>query len=582
MRHGWSILFAIAFTFASLLAVGCGRQPEADVIFLTTSEHNDLDPQRISWLHDSRVVEQMFEPLVVHDFTTHETKPGVAESWDISDDGMTYTFHLREDARWSNGDPVTANDFVFAWRRALTPDLAAQYARMLYRIEGAEAFLHWRTEQIEQYAQVSRDANGGRGEIAEQVWQLAEDRFEQSVGVTAEDDRTLVVRLERPAPYFLELVAFITFYPVHARSVQEAMTLDPATGMWRMDTRYWSDPNRLVSNGAYKLAGRRFRQYVHMTANEHYWNAGQVQNASIMERIVSDPQNAMTTYRRGGANFWPGVPAGAMASELVRDDRRNDVHTQTMAGTYFYNFNCMPQLRDGRDNPFADPRVRRAFSKAIDRDTIVQRVTRMNQPVAMSYIPPDVIGDYNPPTEHGITFDPERARELLAEAGYPNGEGLTGLSILYNTGAEHGDIAQAIRRMWEQHLGVSVSLESVEVNAFFDRLRSQDYVIARASWFGDYPDPTSWLDRMLSDDANNNTAWSNEAFDALLTEAANETEPSARLALLREAEALLLDEQPMAMIFQYVSVNLWNPDQLEGLNANPWAKWNMDRIRVRR
>ncbi|MEX0655547.1 MAG: peptide ABC transporter substrate-binding protein [Phycisphaeraceae bacterium] len=584
MHHGWSLTLAVILVAASLLAVGCNREPEADVVFLTTSDgHNDLDPQRISWMHDIRVVDQMFEPLVRHDYATHEPEPGVAERWTVSDDGLTYTFHLRDDARWSNGDPVTAHDFIFAWRRALLPDLAAEYSRMLYRIDGAEAFFNWRTDQLQQYAQVREAAgsSGGDTAAAEQVSQLARDHFEQSVGLTAEDDRTLVVRLAQPVPYFLDLVAFVTFYPVHQASVEQAMTLDADSGMWRMDSAYWSDPDRVVSNGPYQLAGRQFRQYLHMTANPHYWNADAVRNDSILERIVSDPQNAMTVYRRGGADFWPGVPSGAMAAELMADAGRTDVHTQTMAGTYFYNFNCLPQLPDGRPNPFADVRVRRAFAMAIDREAIVQRVTRMNQPVAKSYIPPDAMPAYDPPVEHGVTFDPERARELLAEAGYPGGEGLAGLSILYNTGAEHGDIAQAVRRMWEQHLGVTVALEAIDSKAFSNRLQNQDFIIARASWFGDYPDPTSWLDRMISDDGNNDARWSNAEYDALLRQAAQTADVDERMALLRDAEALILDEQPMTMLFQYEFVNLWDPDRLEGLEANPWAKWSLENVRVK-
>ncbi len=574
----------------SAVVTGAGCEPpppQADVTYISNAAHMTLDPQTVSWVHDIRVIEQMYEPLLEYDFLAEELVPAAAERWQVSDDGLTYTFHLRDDARWSNGDAVTAEDYIFAWRRAMLPDLASVYTPLMYRIRGARDFFDWRNEQIEQYASIreqARRADQARDEpeVARQLWAMTEQRFRETVGLSAPDDRTLVVELQRPAPYFPLMTTFATFLPVHRASVEPEQALDPASGMLRMSSGYWSDPSRLVTNGPYRLGEHRHGRWLLMRANEHYWDAGSLANASVLERIIEDHSNAMLAYERGRADIWPGLPSGDLAADLVGDERRDDVHTVLQTGTYFYNFNSNATLPDGRDNPLADARVRRALSKAIDRRQIVNRITRLDQPVARSYVPPDVVPGYDPPIEHGVSFDPERARELLAEAGYASGRELAGLSILFNTEGEHQPVAEAIRAMWREHLGVNVGLEGVSIGHFNDRKDNQDYTICRASWIGSYPDPTYWLDRKRTGDSGNETGWANERYDELLAAADEQQDPSARMALLREAEAILLDEQPMAMIFQYVGVNLWDPERVEGVELNAWMRWRFEGVSVRR
>jgi oligopeptide transport system substrate-binding protein len=345
-----------------------------------------------------------------------------------------------------------------------------------------------------------------------------------------------------------------------------------------MDATYWSDPQRLVTNGPYRLADRRFKRYVHLLANEHYWNRAAMKNGSILERISTDPQNAVMAYDQGKADFLPDVPtASELAADLLRQERR-DLHTQPMAGTYFYNFNCEAKLSSGADNPLADARVRRALSMAINRQTLVQKITRLNQPVAQTYIPPDALPDYQPPVEAAVAEDVPAARQLLADAGYPQGRGLDGLSILYNTGHGHETIAQAIQAMWKEQLGVIVTLRGLEGKAFSERLKKRDYTIARASWFGDYPDPTSWLQKMVTGDGNNDCGWSNGEYDALLAEADGEANPIKRMKLLRDAEAIVLREQPMALLYQYVNLYLFDPTKVRGLELNAWARWQLEMV----
>jgi oligopeptide transport system substrate-binding protein len=576
---------AAALVVVVSLLPGCGDPlPPAELTFISTNEHNELDPQKMSWSHDIRIAHALYETLVVLDFSDMTLHPGVAEGWEVSDDGLTYTFHLRDDARWSNGDPVVAEDFIYAWRRAMLPDLAADYTKLMYPIAGVRRFYDRRAEQLTEYAKIAAAGRGGSADAAGAMWQLTLDEFERTVGLSSPDEGTLVVRLERPTPYFLELVAFATFMPVHRASVERIAELDPSSGMLRLDSRFWGDPDRLVTNGPYVLKVRAFRRGLHLAQNPYYWNRANVRNRSINERIIGNAQTALQSYESGSAQMWLDVPtAGTLAADLAGQNRP-DIHRQAMAGTYFYNFNCLPTLPNGQPNPLADVRVRRALALTINRETIVRNVTRLNQPVANSFIPVGALRDYQPPVEVGLGFEPDEARRLLAEAGFatpdnPQGRRLTGLSILYNTGHGHEYIAQAVAAMWREELGVVVTLDGVEAKVLGERMKSQDYTIARASWFGDYPDPTTWLVKMTSDDGNNDTRWSNAEYDALIEMAENEIDPARRNAIFREAETILIGEAPMALIYQWVSLSLIHPS-VEGLRPNAWGRWMFEHASV--
>lgn len=576
------ILGIAAAVFILALATSWGGgTPDADITFLASGEHNHLDPQRMSWSHDIRVAQCLYQPLVNLDYETFELSPGIAKRWHVSDDGRTYTFHLRHDARWSNGDPVTAHDFLYAWRRGMMPDPAAPYTDLLFHIRGARDFFEKRRDDLEQYARLRASfGSSGDRDAAEAMHENAKAYFHEMVGVAAPDEHTLVVELERPTAYFLDLVAFATFMPNHAQSVAAHTEVDPASGTAHVLPAYWSNP---VTNGPYTIADRQPERYLHMVANDRFWDRAAMRNGSLLELIVSDPNTAMQKYERGEADFHPALPGGGELAKLVAAsaDDRNDVIRQTMAGTYFYNFYCAPELSNGKDNPLADKRVRRALSMAIDRHALVDHVTGVGQPIARSYIPVGALADYDPPVEHGVTFDPEAARALLDEAGYPDdGHGLDGLSILYNTGATHGTAAQAIRRMWAEHLNLDVQLEGVPVKVFSERLNNGDYTIARASWFGDYPDPTTWLDKMSSGSPNNDCKWSNQRFDDLLGQAAALPRGPQRTALLREAEAVLLEDQPMALLYQYVLLYLIN-ERVEGLEPNAWNRFRFENASIK-
>lgn len=637
--------------------------PPADFTFINRGDVSTLDIQTQSWMQDLRVTRILFEGLVNNDVHTWEfaPRPGVAESWEASADGRTWTFRLRADARWSNGDPVRAEDFVYSWRRALLPDTAADYVKFFHLIRGGSAFYDWRSGALATFAhlrwpasappeatwetleealagalEAARNASArstddgkpteavdlgllaerarreggevpGRAALARLLWRVSEERFAEMVGLRAADERTLVVELERPTPYFLSLCAFPVFFPVHPPLVRAHERIDPQTGALKTEAD-WTKPPRLISNGPFRLVTWRFKRDMRFEVNPHYWNRDALAIRSIAIPSIEDPNAVVLAYRTGGIDWvsdvtadyraemlrlkedyyrqepiWPryrslveqGVDPIEIDRQLPPDPlRRNHIHAFPAFGTYFYNFNCRPRLPDGRPNPFADARVRRAFALALDKSIITEQVRRIGEPVARALIPPGSIAGYESP--EGLPFDPEAARRLLAQAGYPGGRGLPTVEILFNKDAGHDLIAQSIGKQWQRHLGVAVLLNQKEIKVFRDDLKNANYMVSRAGWFGDYGDPTTFLDLNRTGDGNNDRKYSNPAYDALLDRAAEETDPARRFALLREAERLIVEEDlPLIPIFHYVQVYLFDPHRLAGISSHPRSEQNL-------
>ncbi len=570
------------FLLAAFLpgAAGCGfqeSQPDptgegGTLRFISPDAVNTLDPQGTSWLSDFRMIEGIFEPLLRVNPETLAVEPAAAEALPtVSDDGKTYTFTLRDDLKWQNVDPVTSNDFAYAWQRALLADFAADYSGLFFCIEGAEDFFLWRAEQLANLK--------NSGKTASQLWDETKQRFRDTVGIETPDDRTLIVRLKQPTAYFNELAAFTPFAPVHEASVADTVEVNADTGVVTKDPGYWQDPERLIGNGPYRLSTNQPKVRMILDASPTYHGAAEVANARIVMEVDASPTGALLRYERGGVDWYPGFPTNdPKAAALVAADR-DDVHYGPAAGTYYYLFNCLPE-HEGRPNPLADPRVRRALSLAVDRSLIVQNVTRLNQPVARSFVPPGVLPGYDPPVEAGPTFDPDTARRLLAEAGYPDGRGLDNLSVLFNSEGEHGLVAQSIANMWREHLGVTVQLEQVEKKTFSQRRRSQGFTIARGGWFGDYRDPTTFLDMLRTNDGNNDPKYQNPDYDRLLAEAAETADTARRTELLQEAEALMLNDLPVMPIYHYTNLDLYDPETVKGLSLNPWNYRSLEAVAV--
>ena len=509
-----TVLVAAGFS-CLLLVSGClPRQPRPDLIFINGAEPETLDPAVITGQPEGRIVNALFEGLLRFN-RRGESMPGVASSWEISSDHLTYTFHLRPDARWSDGKGVTAQDFVESWHRTLDPVTASAYNYQLFPVRGAEDFSSGKSREF------------------------------STVGVKALDAATLRVTLHEPTSYFLDLCAFPTLYPVRTDLIAK----------YGDD---WVKPGRLVGNGSYLLDSWRINDSILLKKNPFYWDASHVQLNRIEVLPISQANVAYNFYAAGQADL---IMDKGLAPPSLLDalKERPDFHAAPFLGSYFLRFNCAK-------GPFTDPRVRKAFSMAIDRKRITTKITRAGESTALSFVPPGIPG-YNAP--EGLAEDPAAARALLAEAGYPGGKGFPLTTYLYSEGELNEGVAIELQAMWKEELGVSVQLARQEWKVYLNSLGSLDFGIARSSWVGDYPDPNTFLNLFLSGSGNNRTGWSNAGYDHLIDAAADEIDPIKRFAILRQSEELLVrDEVPIAPLFFYVGIQLYDSSRIGGIEAN--------------
>lgn len=486
----------------------------ADLIFINGAEPETLDPAIITGQPEGRVVGALFEGLLRMD-ADGRAGPGVAESWEISGDGLVYRFRLREDARWSDGAPVTAQDFVNSWRRTLEPATGSLYNYQLHYLKNGAAF--------------------SSGEITD---------FSQ-VGVRAVDERTLEVELASPTPFFLELCAFPTLFPVRTDLI-DAVGDD------------WVKPANIINNGPFLLESWRINDRIRLRRNPQYWDAKNVALETVDILPISKANTAFNFYASGGADLImdKGLAPPSLLDELMR---RPDFHAAPFLGTYFLRFNVTRA-------PFDDVRVRRAFSMVIDKEAIVRRITRAGEEAASGFVPPGL-----PCFEggEGLRHDPEEARKLLAEAGFPGGTGFPLSTYLYSEGELNEAIAVELQSVWRRELGVNVALARQEWKVYLNSLSSLDYSIARSSWVGDYPDPNTFLDMFITGSGNNRTGWSDEEYDGLIAKAARERSATERMRTLESAENLLVREAvPIFPIFYYVGIQFYDPQRLGGIRGN--------------
>ncbi len=577
---------AVILLCAVLLIAGAGymlifatadRRIQAEFTFIS-GPLRTLDPQRTSMLRDFRIIDVLYDRLTRLSHETGEPVPAMAERWQISEDGRTYTFHLREDARWSNGDPVRAEEFILGWRRAMMPDFAAYYRTMFDYIEGAEDWFTLRNEDLQAYA--DRPAAQRSEQAAKQLLETHLEAFEREVGLEAPDDHTLIITLEKPVPYFLDLTAFMTFSPQHAPSMAEAM-LDPDedTGMVRMRGD-WLAPDKLITNGPYFLAEHRPNRHLLLEASEHYYDREAMTSASIGVRIL-ETGPALRSYEGGHYDWWPDVPtAHVIAGDLYQqkqDGDRDDVHVFDEAATSYAVFNVQDEYR-GEANPFADRHIRRAFAKAIDVDQIIADIMRKQERKSHSLVPPGMIPGYEPPQDVAPRFAPEAAARMLEAY---DGE-VPSVTILYRTGTGQNAMAERVARQWRDHLEADVTIEGVPHDVFVERLKEGRFMFTFANWFADYRDPTSWLNMYRSGDGNNHAKWANDDYDRILAEAAEITDPERRMSMLEDAERLLLREAPIVPMFIWRSIELYDPQRVRNLDRTPWTWPRLDRVEVTR
>ena len=492
-----------------ILLIGNGADPE------------DLDPQVTTGLPEHHIHMALFEGLVNSDPEDLHPIPGVAERWEISDDGLRYTFYLRSDARWSNGDPVTAQDFLFSYRRMLTPGFGAEYAYMLYVVKNAELYHQGKLTDF------------------------------SKVGFEALDTRTLRISLKAPTPYFLSLINHNSWYPVNPSTILRFGPMD------RRGTR-WTRPGNHVGNGPFILEDWNFGDVVVVKKNPHYWDSERVTLKEIRFYAIENQITEERNFRSGQLHLTSTVNLNSM--ERLRRERPDHLQLHAWLGTYYYLLNT-------KVPPLDQQKVRLALNLAIDRSAIVENITQGGQLPAYHFTPPNTAG-YT--ARARLSEDDELARKLLAEAGYPNGEGFPALPLLYNTSEAHRPIAEAIQDMWKRNLNIEVTLENQEWKVYLQSRRNGDFAIARAGWIGDYNDPNTFLDLLTSTSGINDSGWSHPDYDSLIARAGRTLDPAERYELFQQAESILIDQLPIIPIYFSVrtylkqpSVRSWHPNILD-------------------
>ncbi len=474
-------------------------------------EVQDLDPQLVNGVGEYNVISALIEGLVSEDPHDLHPVPGVAERWTISADGKTYTFHLRRNAKWSNGDPVTARDFIESYHRILSPTLGADGAYMLHVVRNAEAF--------------------NKGTLKD---------FNQ-VGFRAVDDWTLEISLTNPTPYFLSLLNYDAWFPVHIPTVKKY-------GPVYERGSYWTKPGRFVGNGPFVLEQWRLNQDIKVRKSSTYWDAARVRLNGIVFHTIDSNNVEERAFRSGQLHITDTVPINRI--DRYRREQPELLRIDPYLGSYFFRVNVTRPVLNSR-------LVRRALGMAIDRQSIVDHVTRGGQLPAFAFTPPDTAG-YT--AEAVFPYDPAAARQALAEAGFPEGRGLPPIEILFNTSENHKIIAEAVQQMWRKQLGIDARLVNQELKVYYDTRREMNYEVLRSTWIGDYADPNSFLNLWITNGANNQTGWSNAEYDRLIAEAGRTSDQAARYRAFQQAEAILLDDAPILPVYFYTHAFLIRPE----------------------
>lgn len=483
------------------------------VLHRSLTEPQYLDPGIVTESEGGTVTFDTFEGLYVYGPSHDEMRPGVATDMEVSEDGTVYTFTLRQNARWSDGAPVTAHDFEWSWKRVMNPATASQYAAVMNIIEGAEAYNACQDE-------------------------AACAHLRAAVGVRALDDYTLEVRLVGPAPYFQELTGFYTYAPVPRHVVEE-------------HGDRWARPEHMVSNGPWTVTEWSSLQRIVAVKNPHYWDAANMPFDRIVYHISEEMQPHWNMYQAGELDLLLKNRIPPSVVPRMMRERPDDFRLSPFLSTYFYLFNAEEEL-------FDDLKVRKALSLAIDKSKIGDFVLKGGQLPAVGPVPP-ALQDLGYEPAEGEIYDPIRARELLAKAGYPNGEGFPRIKISYNTDEGHKLVAEYVQQEWKKNLGIESDLENMEWKVLLNTMTNRDYQIARYGWIGDFVDPMTFLDLFESTNPNNRAGWKNDAYDALIDAARNEADPERRYEILQEAEALFLEEMPAIPLYYYVVQDMVKP-----------------------
>lgn len=602
------LLAAVAFSLSF------GTLPPADYTFVNATEVKTLDPAIATGVPEHRVISAIFEGLTAQDPKDLSPIPGVAERWDISDDKRTYTFHLRNNALWTDGTPVTAGDFVYSWRRFLHPATAAEYSYEMWYLVGAEKFTKQQLEigdAVEIELPVDAE-NGQGGPYAYSPGKIIKGKLLAIESSTADGDESMPTESmageaqsgssevaananddeagdESNQVYIVEIDGaprrfrkggqhgkeFVWILPDfdtigvkalddHTLRVElkhpvpyflDLMAFYPSFPVNRKcveshDRQEWTKPENIVTNGPFRLAQRRLRDRMRLVKNELYWDSENVRLNVVDALAVESITTALNLYLTEQAHWIEYVPAPIVPELLAQN--RPDFQPEPFICTYFYRLNT---TRPPLDNVL----VRRALNLALNKRDIVERVTLAGQQPARSLVPP-VVETRTPyrvarcPDHH-----PDEARRLLAEAGYPGGRGFPEFQLQYNNHDLHRAVAELVQHQWKEVLGIDVELRNLEWGAYLTNQNTLQYDLSRSAWVGDYPDPNTYLNLFTSDGGNNKTGWSNTEYDRLIDKAHHEPDEQKRAEYFHQAEELLMSELPILPLFYYVSTSMSKP-----------------------
>jgi len=493
---------------AANLPAGAQLAEQQQIVRHIKDEPASLDPLKAVGLPEIQVIRDLFEGLTNQD-AQGKIVPGVAQSWSSSDN-KTWVFTLRNNARWSNGDPVTAQDFVYSWQRLVDPRNSSAFAWFagLSGIENAAAII--------------------KGEMTP-----------DKLGVVAQSKNQLKVTLDRPVPWLPALVANVALFPVPQKIIAQ-------------EGDGWTAPGKLVGNGAYQLSERVVNEKIVLTRNPHYWDDAHSVLTKVTFVPINEESSATKRYRSNDIDITESFPKNMYA--LLKKTLPGEVYTPDQLGTYYYAFNT-------QKGPTADVRVRKALSWSIDRKVIAEKVLGTGEKPAWHFTP-DVTAGFKPlPTfmqQHDQNALNAQAKSLLAAAGYGPGKPLK-LKLLYNTSESHQKIAIAVASMWKKNLGVDVTLENQEWKTYIDSRNSGNFDVIRASWVGDYNEPSTFLNLLTSGNSSNIARFTNADYDAVIAKASRETSDQARNSDYNRAEQILAEQAPIAPIYQYTNGRLIKP-----------------------
>ena len=526
------LLLALAMIAAPLTACGSGggqgQEVEGKVLSVQIGPNPEtLDPALNSAVDGGNMILHLYEGLLVVD-QEGKLAPGQAESWETSEDGLTWTFHLRDGLKWSDGSGLTAKDFVYSWKRLCDPEVAAPYAEtVLSPVKGFDKA-------------IEGDAD--------------------ALAIKAKDDKTLVVELSAPCTYFGSLAAFATMSPVQQATIEEN------------GDSWATNPDTYISNGPFKMSYWEQGSHITVAKNENYWNADAVKLDGIKFNLIEDANAAYSAYQSGELKMIKDVPT----EEIPSLEGKKDFHVEPIIGTYYLNLNCEKDI-------FKDAKVRKALSLAIDRKYVAETIMQGTYTPAGNFMGPgwkDTDGsEFASKSNGGSAYinledhkaNVEEAKRLLEEAGYPNGEGFPEITYSTNDSGYHKAVAEYLQEAWGE-LGVNVKVDVVEWASFTPMRRNGEYEVARNGWVGDYDDTSNMLDLLYSSNGNNDGKFNNAEYDAQMDIARSTLDDAERSAALHKAEDILMEEAGCIPVAYYNDFWLQS-DEIEGMWHSPYGYW---------